>query len=276
MKKQSTFSIIIMWLTTLITFPVKYFTQKYSQYKEDHNIGNLIFHFFISLISLIILGGGTIWIILYLATRHPLILAIIGVIIWLYAYYIAKAETSLEQPQSAAPMSNQNWDYLHYKAQHRLDLITNVMWQACREFSSKIDCETPLSEAELRIPNEVYNIYGDMIFYLFRLEKKDLRVVVNEAKLEEYSCIIESKLHHMISSNKFKLQGLPCDIDIFGESLHTILVAQTEDRGQYIVIWVIFDCPQYQAFLSSSHETTSNNNYDTSLPNATWVDDTDF
>ncbi|MBE7047605.1 MAG: hypothetical protein E7396_09415 [Ruminococcaceae bacterium] len=248
--------------------PVYWFWDKYEQYKEEDCIWKILLLFALSLGGLTAIAYVLIWVVSYVITYHPEWFLIGGLIVWLYASVKTKTKKKSVEPM-APQTATIDYDLLSQKAFARKDIIINIMYKCFREVATKLGCNIPIREEEIYMENNWYRYGDNFVIFLFRLEKKDMKAPWNIELRNEYTIVVESKLQHMISSNMFKGIGYPVARDKFGDTLRRIYVFDITDEGQYLYIYVVFGCPEYQEYLNRTSPQTITP-LDESVPDATW------
>lgn len=84
----------VEWLLSILTYPIEWFWDKASVYKEEGKKGRVILLFALSLSGVVLFGYALIYGCIWIWYNHIEIVIIGGLIIWLYSYVYSKCVKS--------------------------------------------------------------------------------------------------------------------------------------------------------------------------------------
>lgn len=242
----------MLWngLINIVMFPVNYFWERYQKCKKENAVWKMICLFAFSLtgIAVILVGiAYAISIIIIKINERPEILFIVLGIVWLYLYGRSKSIKQEEQSKKTAEQLNRDKNELNANAVKGLPSITMFMFTIFRKQSDDIDCEKPLTSAEIQIPEEKFILRNGLCFYQFKLKKKCMQAYDREA-LDVFKtslqCAIQNKLH---SGDALSFEAHDV-LDQFGNIFDAIVIDNIEDLGGYFQFSVVYASQAYAEF----------------------------
>ena len=243
---------MMLWnsLINLVMFPINWFWERYKKCKKENAVGKMICLFAFSLTGLAVIMVAIAYVIaiifLKINERPEAILIILGVV-WLYLYGRSRSLNQEEQSKKAKEQQNSDLNELNKNAIKGLPIITMFMFTIFRKLADEIDCEKPLTSAEIQLPEDKYIIRNGLCFYQFKLKKKCMQAYDREA-LDVFKtslqCAIQNKLH---SGDALSFEAHDV-LDQFGNIFDAIVIDNIEDLGGYFQFSVVYASQAYAEF----------------------------
>lgn len=230
------------WLIAILTFPIKWFWEKYKSYKDDNNILGIFLIFLMSLSGVAILGIACIAATNYLFTYHLKQIVAIGVICWLYIYIrdkYTKQEDEIEQVIQAD---------IELQAERGYPIMRNVIFQTAKSTAPDIGGKIPRLLGEIEMPESHYIISDNLCFYQFRLMKEDMTIQYTENDLNEFKSIFQTNVSHKIESGAFPNLKMEKYRDQYGNFYDSIIIDTIEDIGNILILHAVFSSHEYAEY----------------------------
>ena len=98
----------VEWLLSILTYPIEWFWDKASVYKEEGKKGRVILLFALSLSGVVLFGYALIYGCIWIWYNHIEIVIIGGLIIWLYSYVYSKCVKKQEAQVDLIKLQQEN------------------------------------------------------------------------------------------------------------------------------------------------------------------------
>ncbi len=264
-----------MWfvelLISIITYPVHWFWEKASTYREEGKKGSIILLFALSLSGVLLFTFSLIWGSIWLWTNHIEVVIGLGLIIWLYSYIYSKIEKNKNQVVEENQVVSQAEAELWEQAKYDYPRIKTIIYRTLKSSADSIGGEKPISENEVVFTDNPYMIANGLIFYQFQLAKHDIRMRYEKAELEEYAKVLQNDIARKIRAGDFPDIATDKVWHDDGKSYDIITIDGIEDMGNCFYIRVVRFSPmyvEYRRMISERQMLDMTGNGD--IPNAKW------
>jgi len=241
-------------------FPVRYFWKQYTICVENEQWLKAISVLILSLIGLafslflVVFGISKLfeWIIITVS-KYPIILVAIGGIVWLYIYVKNSLENKVgsninSQTEEKNVTEIRNQAEINNQAIQGYSTILNVMYQATRAEAENIGGVIPTFPAEIEMPEEHYVIKNGVVLYQFKLDRKDVKYICDEAVLKEYCNTLQYRIRTKLRNGEFPYIQIVDFRDQYGNGMDGIVVDHLDDFGRYFVIYAVYASPAYSEY----------------------------
>lgn len=242
----------MLWnsLINLVMFPINWFWERYKKCKKENAVGKMICLFAFSLTGLAVIMVAIAYVIaiifLKINERPEALLIILGVV-WLYLYGRSRSLNQEEQSKKAKEQQNSDLNELNKNAIKGLPIITMFMFTIFRKLADEIDCEKPLTSAEIQLPEDKYIIRNGLCFYQLKLKKKDMKTYDRDT-LDVFKTDLQYSIQNKIHSG----DGLSFEahdvLDRYGNIFDAVVVDNIEDMGGFFQFSVVFASQNYAEY----------------------------
>jgi len=263
-------------IVSILTYPIDWFWTAYEQSKESKSLWKIVGLFVVSLTGLILFGATFIWLADWLITYHIDKVAIVGLIIWLYAYFKSKrdkkdAENKNKNEQQELQFQ-QEQVMAHEQAQRSYPLMRNIMYQTLKSYAENIGGVKPRLLQEIEVVDTHYVLANNICFYQFKLKKADMKMQYDYWDLVEFQIILQEEIARKLKNGEFPALGTQTYLDSSGILFDAVCIDVIEEIGQYFIIQAVFYSPAYADYWRSKEIDSQANSSDTTIPDAEWKD----
>ncbi len=234
----------------LLLFP-RWFGKKLTEYKENDNIAGIILVFIISLAGLFMFALLIVliaYLIIAFINAHPYIAAIIGSIICLYAYALAKPSSS--QNEENTTDNDAAWHAYYEQCDRAYITMRSIMYQTLRGCAMELGCNIPTYINNIEMPEEHYVIANNLCMYQFKLDKAEMHEIIPEKILDEYKEQSQYCLHNKIKNGDFPTLAIEDFVDCYGNVWDGVVIDSISDFGKYLHFYVVFVTAEYTDYIA--------------------------
>lgn len=263
---------IVEWLISILTYPIQWFWDKASAYKEEGKKGRIILLFALSLSGLAIFvyafAYGCVWI----WYNHIEIVIIGGLIIWLYSYIYSKCIKKQEAMEQVDVIELQQESELEIQAKRDYPHLKMLIYRTLKGSADSLGSKPPINDNEIVFQDRPYIISQGVIFYQFQICKNNLKMRYEKEELDEYARTLQSDISRKIRAGDFPQITSDKAWTTDGMTYDVINIDGYEDIGDCFLIRVVRYTPQYAEYIRNLHQNMSEEAVDENIPDARWDD----
>lgn len=137
----------VEWLLSILTYPIEWFWDKASVYKEEGKKGRVILLFALSLSGVVLFGYALIYGCIWIWYNHIEIVIIGGLIIWLYSYVYSKCVKKQEAQVDLIKLQQEN--EIEIQARRDYPLLKMLLYRTLKGSADSIGSKPPINVNEI-------------------------------------------------------------------------------------------------------------------------------
>lgn len=241
----------MLWekLKEIIMYPVHWFWKKYRQCKKKNETGKMVLLFLFSLTGIavtVVLMGFAVAFLIEWSMTHPLWVAIMGAVIWLYIKG-KDNDNEMQKDTERQEVIEKKLTDLEVQAEQGYATMINVVCQTLRTGAVDVGGVTPTFMGEIEMPDGHFKIINGIIYYIFRLTKQDIHCIYDEKILNEFKNTLQYIIHNKLHSGAFPTVRIVDYHDSHG-GMDGIVIHTLEDYGSFLAIYTVYASPTYSEY----------------------------
>ena len=242
---------LVEWLISILTYPIEWFWDKASIYKEEGKKWRVILLFAISLSGVVLFGY-----------------AFIYGCIWLYSYVYSKCVKKQEAQVDLIKLQQES--KIEIQARRDYPLLKMLLYRTLKGSADSIGSKPPINVNEIVFQDKPYIISQGIIFYQFQICKNNIGMRYEKEELDEYARTLQNDISRKIRAGDFPQITNDKVWTNDGMTYDIINIDGYEDIGDCFLIRVVRYSPQYAEYVKNIHQNMSCEIVAESIPDVRW------
>ena len=258
----------VEWLLSILTYPIEWFWDKASVYKEEGKKGRVILLFALSLSGVVLFGYALIYGCIWIWDKNIEIVIIGGLIIWLYSYVYSKCVKKQEAQVDLIKLQQEN--EIEIQARRDYPLLKMLLYRTLKGSADSIGSKPPINVNEIVFQDKPYIISQGVIFYQFQICKNNIGMRYEKEELNEYARTLQNDISRKIRAGDFPQITSDKAWANDGMTYDIINIDGYEDIGNCFLIRVVRYSPQYAEYVKNIHQNMRCEIVAENVPDARW------
>lgn len=238
----------MMWLIetliNLFLYPIDWWWDMYEKYRKSKSTFKMILLFITSIMGLVVIFAGVLWLSTWLLSEHLDKLILGGLVVYAYSYVKSQRdkkadETKVKQEEEMRERELHKEMQMDEKAKRCYFSIRSIMFDTLKKCVKHIESEELHKPRDIDMTEDKYEIVNDIIFFKFRLSKEDKKKNYDDLELQSFADIIRRVLARKLHEGDDENFGTTFITDTYGNQFEKLNVDRLEDWGECFVVYVV-------------------------------------